>query len=232
MLTAIVDREVSGRPGLTASRLAQLVNIERSRVSRLTQELVELEYLLREPDGVFRAGPAYFAAAAVRQEHWVRAARAEMRRLATAFQVIVRLVVPHGDRAVQLRYEGSPGAPESAVRPGMETPVWCGGPRALLWFDSEAEVSTRLAATSFTGVGGPRSARSVAEVVRLVDRDRGRGYVDADQEYEYGVREFGMPIVRGGEVVGALSVASRSEEVRAARKVPTALRSVVDLLEV
>ncbi|PRI12448.1 IclR family transcriptional regulator [Leucobacter massiliensis] len=213
LLSAVADRERSGRAGLSASRLAEQTGIERSRTSRLTQELVELGFLQRDEDATFRAGPAYFELAASRQEEWLRAARGALRSLVARFRVSARVLAADGPRAVLLRLETASGAPETAATPGMVTPIWCtGGGRALLWLDSRARLEERLRGVEFVGVGGPRAAHSAAGVWELMERDRARGFVSADQEFEYGVREIAAPVLVAGRLRGAVSVACRSDD--------------------
>src|SRR4051794_6962485 len=103
LMSAVVDRERSGRLGYNASRLAQLTDIERSRVSRLTQELRSMDYLDRTAESVFSTGPAFFRTAGTLDQPWLRAARRELRLLASKFRMTARITVPDGPRALLLR---------------------------------------------------------------------------------------------------------------------------------
>lgn len=213
LLQAVVERERSGRLGYSASRLAEHTGIERSRVSRLTQELDDLGFVQRAEGGVFRAGDAYFALARARQEAWMRRARADLRRLASRFPVTLRITMPDGPRAVLMRFESAPGSPETATFPGMVTPIWCtGGGRALLWEDGEDQLGARLSGVEFVGVGGPRAPRTVGEVHARMERDRAVGFVTAEEEFEYGILELAAPVTIDGRVVAAVSAACRVDQ--------------------
>lgn len=213
LLDEVVWRERSGRSAFIASRIADRTGIERSRASRLLQELTDLEYLERGEQAAFAAGPAYFALGRSLQAPWLRAARVELRRIASAFPAGVRVsAAVGGGFAALLRYESGPGAPESAISPGMVTPVWCtGAGRALLWRIGRDELDALLAHTEFVGVGGPAAARSTDEVWALMERDRAEGHVRAAEEFEYGLVEVGVPLVAGDRVVAALSAVCRAE---------------------
>ncbi len=213
LLDEVVWRERSGRSALIASRIADRTGIERSRTSRLTQELIDLEYLERGEQAAFSAGPAYFALGRSLHAPWLRAARGELRRIASAFPAGVRVSAPVGDGfTALLRYESGPGAPESATSPGMVTPIWCtGAGRALLWRMGRDELDEMLSSTEFIGVGGPSAARSVDEVWALMERDRAAGYVRAAEEFEYEIMEIGVPLTADGRVTAAISAVCRTE---------------------
>ncbi|WP_416442469.1 IclR family transcriptional regulator [Leucobacter sp. HNU] len=213
LVRVVAERERSGRSGFTALRLSERTGIERSRVSRLTQELVDLGYLLRDEGAVFRVGPAYFALASALHEPWLRSARSELRRIASLVRASVRVWAPSGARAVLLRHEAGPGAPGAATTPGMVVPAWCtGGGRALFWRDSAEELSARLAGVDFVGAGGPRAATSPSEVVALMERDRSAGMVRAEEEFEYGILELAAPILVEDRVIASVSAACHQDD--------------------
>lgn len=209
LLDVAADRERTGRGGFNGSRLAEHTGLERSRVSRLAQELTELGFLEKDEVQAFRLGPASFALAACRHEPWLRSARAELRALASAFGVSARVSVRERERVVLLRYETGVGLAEASVFPGMVTPAWCtGAGRALLWDLDDAALAAVCAEVEFIGVGGPRAARSASEVAALLRRDRPAGVVVAVEEFEQAVTEWAVPL-RGvrGDIFAAISVA-------------------------
>jgi DNA-binding IclR family transcriptional regulator len=214
LLETAVARERSGRPGYTASRLADATGIERSRVSRLTQELRALDYLERDDTQAFRAGDRFLAVAATLNEPWLRAARVELRALAARFRVTARVTGRDGARAVLLRHEAGVGAAEASVRPGMVTPTWStGAGRALLWDHDRGALEALLSDVQFVGVGGPGAARSVADVDALMERDRAGGVIRAAEEFDDGVHETALPL-RGtdGTIVAAISASGSAAE--------------------
>lgn len=211
LLEGASDRELSGRTGYSVSRLADSVGLERSRASRLTQELRALRYLELDESQALRPSSTFFAVASARNERWLRGSRSILRMLASRFDVSARISSRSGAGALLLRHETGVGAPNGSVRPGMTTPVWCtGAGRALLWDLDNATITSLLHDVEFVGVGGPRAAHSTEEVITFLERDRARGYSSAVEEFEQGLSEIALPIRDpGGRVVAALSVVTR-----------------------
>lgn len=233
LLDAVVRRERSGRSGLSVSKLSDATGIERSRVSRLAQELLDIGLLAKNADGRLRVGPGYFSLGASRHDAWLRGSRRELRRMASKHRASVRILAADGPRAVLLRFEAGPGAPDSAIRPGMVTPIWStGGGRALLWNVPESALSQLLAGSQFVGVGGPHAAKSAAEVIGRVRSDHQRGFVEAIEEFEYGVTELASPVLAHRQVIAAVSTACHSDDVEAQRALSQEVVSVAQQLGV
>lgn len=228
LLQAAVDRERSGRVGHNAARLADVTGLERSRVSRLTQELRSLQFLQRAETAELSAGPAYFGPARALNAPWLRAARRELRALATHLEATVSVSVADGPRALLLRFESGTNAVETSVRAGMVTPIWCtGAGRALLWDTDAPALRNLLEDVQFVGVGGPSAARTVAELDAVLRRDREAGAVRAVDEYVGGVTEYALPIRDGDRIIASLSVSGASSDADLARHAPVGLRAAV-----
>ena len=229
----VVDREKRGRRLLGVSQLASEMDMEQSRVSRLTQELCELGLLERVERGPFRTGPRFFGLAATLNSGWVRESRTELEAFVASFGLRSRVSVREGFRVILLRASSNDAVPGSFVKPGMVTPVWCtGAGRALLWDDKEPAVQTLLQDVNFIGVGGPGAAHSPHEVVELMDRDRARGFILAEEEFEHGVYELAVPVRSAeGSIIAALSVlGSRAEINSSANDIATALTAAAERL--
>lgn len=231
LMDAVVQRERSGRLAHNASRLSEATHIERSRVSRLTQELRDLGYLERDQSAVFRVGDAYFRTAGALNHPWLRAARQELRHLASQLGLSAQIVAADGARALVLRAEASSGSAVSSMGPGTVTPIWCtGAGRALLWDHSSAELEALLRDVQFVGVGGPGSARSVADLEPLLRRDRANGIVFAAEEYVEGVYEYALPVRDGLGISASIAIAGSSMSGRRADGARRALREARDRL--
>lgn len=218
LLGAAVEQERRARPGLNASRLAEHTGIERSRVSRLTQELRARQFLRRDDDALFSAGPEFFDTAAVLNAAWLRASRVALRALASQLRVDALITVAEGARGVLLRYERSADRADHSIRPGMVTPIWCtGAGRALLWDHTPEQLEALLDDVQFTGVGGPTAPRSIEEVCRVQERDLTHGLISASEEYDEGVDEFALPIRCRGEVIASIAVRGRHRPKGASR---------------
>jgi DNA-binding IclR family transcriptional regulator len=222
----VADREKWGRRLFGVSQIASELEMDQSRVSRLTQELCELGLLERVERGPFRTGPRFFSLAAALHTGWVRESRTELEALVASFGLRSRLSVREGFRVILLRTSSNDAVPGGFVKPGMVTPVWCtGSGRALLWGEEQPAVEALLADVNFIGVGGPGAAHSPQEVVELMDRDRARGFIVAEEEFEHGVYELAVPVrTADGSVLAALSVlGSRAEVMSGADDVAKAL---------
>ncbi|WP_353711414.1 IclR family transcriptional regulator C-terminal domain-containing protein [Arthrobacter sp. K5] len=222
----VADREKRGRRLLGVSQIASELEMDQSRVSRLTQELCELGLLERVERGPFRTGPRFFGLAAALNTGWVRESKTELEALVASFGLRSRLSVREGFRVILLRTSSNDAVPGSFVKPGMVTPAWCtGSGRALLWDEEQPAIEALLADVNFIGVGGPGAAHSPHEVVELMDRDRARGFIVAEEEFEHGVYELAVPVrTAKGSILAALSVlGSRAEITSGADDVAKAL---------
>lgn len=204
----VVDREKTGKQLLGVSQLAAELDMDQSRVSRLTQELCDLGLLERRERGPFRVGSAFFSLAATLNTGWVRDAGAELETLVASTGLRARVSVRDGYRAILLLASSNDSQAGSFVQPGMVTPIWCtGAGRALLWDHRRRGFEALLADANFVGVGGPGAPHSSAEAWELMARDRPRGYVVAAEEFEHGITEVAVPIrdPEGG-ILASLSV--------------------------
>ncbi|MFK4759973.1 IclR family transcriptional regulator [Microbacterium sp. ZW T5_45] len=225
LLDATIEQERRARPGLNASRLAEHTGIERSRASRLTQELRARQFLRRDDDARFSAGPEFFRTAAALNVAWLRSSRVALRALASQLGVNALITVADGTRGVLLRFERSADGSDRSIRDGLVTPIWCtGAGRALLWDHSPEQLDALLADVQFIGVGGPTAGRSTEDVRAMLARDRADGLISAAEEYDEGIDEFALPIRREGAVIASLAVRGRHRPkgaTRAARELLT-----------
>jgi DNA-binding IclR family transcriptional regulator len=204
----VAEREKRGRQLLGVSQLAAELDMEQSRVSRLTQELCDLGLLERVDRGPFRTGQRFFSLAASLNTGWVKEAKPELEALVAALGLRARLSVRDGYRVILLRTSSNDAVPGTFVKPGMVTPAWCtGAGRALLWDHDRAAVDVLLADVNYIGIGGPGAAHSTGEVWDLMARDRSRGFVAAEEEFEHEVVELAVPVRDGrGAILASLSV--------------------------
>ena len=233
IIRQVADREKRGRQLLGVSQLAAELDMDQSRVSRLTQELCDLGVLERVDRGPFRTGPLFFSLAASLNTGWVREAKPELESLVAAVGLRARLSVRDGFRVILLRTSSNDAAVGSFVAPGMVTPVWCtGAGRALLWDHDRPALEQLLRQVNFIGVGGPGAAHSIDEVWELMARDLPRGYIASDEEFEHDIVELAVPVRdAGGRVLAALSVLGRRAEVgHDAAGIATVLRGAADRL--
>ncbi|WP_457964898.1 helix-turn-helix domain-containing protein [Arthrobacter sp. D1-29] len=214
IVRVVADREKWGRPLYGVTQIAADLGLDRSRVSRLTQELCDLRLLERVERGPFRPGSAFFALAASLNTGWAHDSRAELQRIEASLGLPGKLSVLDGARVILVRSSAGHGALAGSIHPGMVTPVWCtGSGRALLWDHTAQGIAEVLDDVEFIGVGGPQAAHSAAEVAALMERDHPRGCVYAVEEFEHGVHEIAVPIRSPeGRIVASLCVYGGRDE--------------------
>lgn len=224
LLHAAIERERSGRAGFPLSRLAEAAGVERTRASRVTQELRRLDFVERDEATALRAGPAFLRAASARHEPWLRAARSHLRAMAAQLDMTTRVVAADGQRALLLRVEGAGATAEGTLRPAAVAPIWCtGAGRALLWDHTRSDLDDLLRDAQFVGVGGPGAARTIDGVERLLVRDRNRGIVVAEQEYVAGIDEYALPVRGRDGIVAAVSLSGAPASPARRRRIATLL---------
>ncbi len=211
----VADREKRGRQLLGVSQLAAELEMDQSRVSRLTQELCDLGLLERVDRGPFRTGQSFFSLAASLNTGWVREAKTELEALVASLGLRARLSVRDGYRVILVRSSSNDAVPGSFVKPGMVTPVWCtGSGRALLWDHDRSALDALLRDVNYIGIGGPGAAHSTDEVWELMARDNATGYIAAVEEFEHEVVELAVPVRdAGGAILASLSVLGSREAI-------------------
>lgn len=211
----VADREKAGQQLLGVSQLAAELDMDQSRVSRLTQELCDLGLLERRERGPFRVGNGFFSLAAALNTGWIRNAGAELETLVASTGLRSRVSVRDGYRVILLQASSNDSQAGSFVQPGMVTPAWCtGSGRALMWDHKRRGFEALLSDVNFVGVGGPGAPHSSAEAWELMVRDKPRGYVVAVEEFEHGITEVAVPIRDPhGVILASLSVLGSQAEV-------------------
>lgn len=204
----VIDREKAGKQLMGVSQLAAELDMDQSRVSRLTQELCELGLLERRERGPFFVGTGFFGLAATLNTGWIRHAAAELEALVATTGLRARVSVRDGYRVILLLASSNDLQAGSFVQPGMVTPVWCtGSGRALLWDHKRRGFEALLSDVNFVGVGGPGAPHSSAEAWELMAKDKPHGFVVATEEFEHGIVEVAVPVRDpGGGIVASLSV--------------------------
>lgn len=199
--------------GYSVSRLADELSLERSKASRLTQELVDRGMLAKGHDGTLRIAETYFTLAEALNHGFFPGSRSLMRSIAVRHGVAVRLSVLDDVLVRMIRAESS--SSQRAWPVNRVTPCWCtGSGRALLLDHDLDEISTLLEGYQMVGVGGPNAARNPQELAEANARDRSTGIVAAHEEFEHGLSEFAVPLRNAqGRISSALAVVGRSEDI-------------------
>ncbi|MEU5096196.1 IclR family transcriptional regulator C-terminal domain-containing protein [Streptomyces sp. NPDC020996] len=214
IIDTVVERETSGRAGFNVARLADELGIDRSKASRMTQELCDRGFLERREDSTLRVGPGFFSLAQALHQGVLGRSRPVLRRLAIRYGASARLSVRDGALVRLLRRESAAGQWQAPA--GLITPCWCtGAGRALLMDHTEKELADLLADYELIGVGGPNAAHSAQELIAANDHDRPTGMVAAHGEFEHGITEYAVPVRdRRSRIFAAIAVLGRQPDLQ------------------
>ena len=200
---------------MSLAEIAADTGIARSSVYRLIDALVEIELVEQLADSRVRLSRRWLRladAAVLGFTEWT-GAQGVLDDLARAVGLTAFLTVLENDRATCVFWAQSSGIDLLELRPGRSLPLNAGAAgRCFLAFDDE--VASRLIDTEEWPVFTDRTladAEALWEDVRL---SRDRGYVLSDEDVTAGIGALGVPLWRGGRLVGCLSVAGLAEVLR------------------
>ncbi len=173
LLEAMAARE----EGISVRELGREAGIDKSAISRLFEQLVELGVAEQDEfSGRFRVGPALFSLAATIHGHdtlW-RAAEPILRELATAFNETCYLAVRDGDEIIFRDKVDCTHKVRYVIDPGERAPLHAGaGGRAVLMALSDDEVHEILKRTGLPAVT-PRTVTDPDKLFALLHADRKR----------------------------------------------------------
>jgi DNA-binding IclR family transcriptional regulator len=165
--------------GIGVRELARELGIDKSAISRLSDQLAELGVAQQDEfSGRFRVGPALFALAATihaRDTLW-RAAEPIIRDLARTFNETCYLAVRDGDEIIFREKVDCTHTVRYVIAPDERAPLHAGaGGRAVLIGLDDAEVREIIDRTGLRAVTS-RTITDPKKLLALVDADRKRHY--------------------------------------------------------
>jgi len=222
-----------GRAELAAPEIARELELPRTSAFRLQQTLEALDFVERNADGSFRLGPAV---------------------LRLGFGLVASLdVVERGDEVLEKLCRDTGESTQLAILDGREVVVVV-KKNPPTPFVSNVQVGTRMPAHA-TVVGRvllqdfdptqlkrlypdrlkahrPLTPKSVADLLRLIEQDRARGYAVSESAYESGISAVAAP-VRNHEqrVAAALSIIVARQRLEPKRRDELAQRAVAAAAE-
>ena len=213
VVTALARRSASGEE-VTVNSLAGDLGRERSQVSRSLSALTSLGLVERRRDRGLALGWSWYANAAELTDrrlhtHGIPALDALSAELGEA----AFLGVLQGDSTVTVLESLPAGSRMIGSWIGRTYPAYCSDAgRATLWDAADDEVRAVFSRTAFRPQG-PRSPRSVDELLERLAADRLRGYSIVDEEAEPGLYSVAAPVWDfRGEVIGAVQVVGAKED--------------------
>ncbi|MGH2763793.1 MAG: IclR family transcriptional regulator [Thermoleophilaceae bacterium] len=212
LLLALGGEESLGTGGLGVKRLSELTGNEISRVSRTLEVLSESRLVERDPASLaYRLGWRFFALAARAGELQLRQAAAGFVRLLTdEFGERSYLSVLDGREVLTIISESPAHTLQATGWVGRSHPyLYCtSAGRALLFGHSEEELKALLGDLEFRPPG-PKAPTSFAEFAARLARERRRGWVYVDEEFEPGLVGIAAPVLDfDGRVIAALNLSA------------------------
>jgi len=192
------DEALAG--GLGVLRIAELVEQDKSQVSRTLRTLAEHGIVDRDPETrAYRIGWSVFALAARAGDvRLVAAGEPVVRELAQSLGERVHLTVLQGAEVLTIVSHGTPHAIEAAGWVGRTVPAYCTSSGYALLLD--ADVSAMLAGVE---------PRALARVKARIADARERGYAVADEDFEPGLVAIAAPVRDfRGRIAAALNVSA------------------------
>jgi DNA-binding IclR family transcriptional regulator len=212
LLLTLGGDEAMEAGGLGVKRLAELTGNEISRVSRTLEVLSDARLLDRDPATLaYRLGWRFFALAARAGELQLRIEAARFVRLLTdEFGERAYLSVLDGREVLTIISEAPTHTLQAAGWVGRSNPyVYCtSAGRALLFGHSDEELSALLGEIEFRPTG-PKGPTSFADFAARLERERRKGWVYVDEEFEPGLVGIAAPVFDfDGRVVAALNLSA------------------------
>jgi IclR family transcriptional regulator, KDG regulon repressor len=198
--------------GLGVKRLSELTGNEISRVSRTLEVLSESRLVDRDPTTQgYRLGWRFFALAARAGQPQLRNAAAGFVRLLTdEFEERAYLSILDGREVLTIISESPAHTLQAADWVGRSHPyLYCtSAGRALLFGHSEEDLTALLGDLEFCPPG-PNGPTSFADFAATLARERKKGWVYVDEEFEPGLVGVAAPVFDfDGRVIAALNLSA------------------------
>jgi DNA-binding IclR family transcriptional regulator len=194
--------------GLGVLRIAELVEQDKSQVSRTLKTLAEYGLVDRDPETrAYRLGWSVFALAArAGDTRLLTAGEPVVRELAETLGERVHLTVLRGADVLTILSHSTPHAIEATGWVGRTVPAYCTSSGYALLLESD--LSELLAGVALVR-RAPNTPRSLAEVAARIAEARERGYAVADEDFEPGLVAVAAPVREfRGRIAAALNVSA------------------------
>jgi IclR family KDG regulon transcriptional repressor len=210
LLLTLGGDEALDAGGLGVKRLSELTGHEISRVSRTLEVLADSRLIERDQASrAYSLGWQFFAIAARAGHSQLRQSAVRFVRLLTEeFEESAYLSVLDGREVLTIISESPTHTLQVAGWVGRSHPYLysTSAGRALLFGHSDEELTTLLREVEFRPPG-PNGPTSFAEFAERLARERRRGWVYSDEEFERGLIAIAAPVYDfDGRVVAALNL--------------------------
>ncbi len=209
ILFVLGSSEAVDAGGLGVTRIAELLEREKSQVSRTLKTLVACGVLERDPTTLlYRLSWRLFALAARAGDHrLLESAPPLLERLVGAFDETAYLSVLQGREVLTVQTHSSSLVMQAAGWVGRTAPAYCtSSGRALLVDHSEERLRALFEGVAFTRFG-PNTPTGVEDLAGRIAQARRLGYARVDEENEPGLVGVAAPIRDSrGRIVAAVNI--------------------------
>lgn len=209
ILLVLGSDEAIAHGGLGVTRIAELLDREKSQVSRTLKTLAEFGLVERDPDSrAYWLGWQVFALAHLAgEQRLLDRARPLLIGLVETLSERAHLTVLQGAETLTILSESPRHAVQAVGWVGRLVPAYCSSAGRALMLDHTRDELERLFANVQFERLAPNTVRNVAQLARRIDEARDLGYVVADEEFEAGLVSVAAPVRNPqGRIVAALNV--------------------------
>lgn len=188
--------------------LAEKVELNKATVHRILQSLADLGYVAQQTDSTkylltprlaFLGRKSYY-------DKLIERLLPYMEELHRTFDETVNLGILEGGFVYYLHFLETTQALRWSVKPGARDPFYSTSlGRALVAYLPEA-LQRDLVSRAVFKARTPHTVSTKAEVAKILEEVRARGWASDDQENDIGVVCFGVPILEDGHPLAALSI--------------------------
>ncbi|MBV9918661.1 MAG: IclR family transcriptional regulator [Solirubrobacterales bacterium] len=211
LLFALADDEALVAGGLGVKRLAQLLEDDKSRVSRTLRTLQEYGLVQRDPVTLtYRLGwSVYTLARRAGNAQLLTAAAPRVEALMDEFKESAHLSVLSGAEVLTVVSSPSPRAVSAAGSVGRLIAAYCTASGRALLLDEDLPALARVLGRRTFPAAGPNAPLEVGELHRRIVAARVLGYSTVVEESEPGLVAAGAPVRdHRGQIVAALNVSA------------------------
>jgi IclR family transcriptional regulator, KDG regulon repressor len=207
-LLALTSDEARAAGGLGVTRIAEVLDREKSQVSRALKVLAEYGLVERNRDALtYRLGWRIFALAQLAGEpRFIEEAGPILRRLVASLSERVHLTALQGADVLTLMSESPSRAVEAVGWVGRATPAYCTSAGFALLFDHSRDELERLFAETEMRPLAPNTPTDVDDLAARLEAAREHGVVVTDEVFEAGLIAAAAPVRdNAGRIVAAVN---------------------------
>jgi DNA-binding IclR family transcriptional regulator len=195
-LGALASDEAVEQGGLGVVRIAELVGGDKGQISRVLATLAKAQLVERDPEKLsYRLGwRLYTLAARAGDQRLLAAARPLLRQLVDRIGERANVSVLRDAHVLTVFSESPQRSVQAAGWVGRNVPAYCTSSGRALLFDMESDDIRALFAGVHFAQPGPRSPRTVEELLHRLQISRRRGFAVVDEEFEPGLMAIAAPV--------------------------------------